>query len=193
MAVVAVGVFLFAHVYHVTVEFFDTHVLQSPIVIRKPYRDRYVSPLPADIKVTPLVTPVEKKKPTPTPIKKAHTFDLVRSVEASDTPSDQEIINYICSKDWDCQTAVAIAKSENFWNLTKSFDCGRMGKVNKNGTVDAGLWQINSIHINSGAITQADALDCFKATDFAYKLYRGRGNTFTAWYAFTNGSYKSHL
>lgn len=67
----AFGVFLFAHTYHVTIEFFDTRVLQSPIVIRKPYRDRYISPLPQGIKVTPLTTPRVTPTPTQKPKKQA--------------------------------------------------------------------------------------------------------------------------
>lgn len=196
-AVIAVGLFIFAHVYHMTVEFFDTHVLQSPIVIRKPYKDRFVDPV-GDIRATPIVEPNEKvltptATPTPPKPKKALKLDVVSDVEASELPSDAKIIDYICSKDWDCKTAVALAKSENFWNLTKSFDCTRQGGMNKNGTRDHGLWQINDIHISSGAITLDDALDCYKATDFAYGLYKGRGDSFSAWSAFNNGSYLGHL
>ena len=36
-----------------------------------------------------------------------------------------------------------------------------------------------------------DAKDCYKATDFAYGLYKVRGN-FSAWSAYNNLSYKNH-
>ncbi len=119
--------------------------------------------------------------PTPTP----------KPAKQSYKPSDEEIVAYIQSKDWDASTAVRIAKSENFFNLTGSFDCTRQGGLNSDGTRDYGLWQINDIHIRSGAITIEDALDCQKATDFAYRLYKGRGN-WSAWSAFNNGSYLAH-
>lgn len=196
LALIGVGMFLFAHLYHVTVEFFETHTLQSPVIFRSPIKDRFISPVPTEVIVTPLERPKRDitGTPTPTPKKRALKADLVGDVYAADiTPSDEEIIAYIRSKDWDDEVAVALAKSENFWNLTRSFDCRRMGGVNKNGTRDHGLWQINSIHINSGAISLEDTLDCFKATDYAYGLWKGRGGNFSAWSAFNNGSYLNHL
>lgn len=175
---------LFAQAYH---WFFSNYEFQSPI------REKIVSPVPSNVRVIPLERPREATpSATPTPTKKAHISDFVPDVQASEVPSDTDIVNYICSKDWDCETAVAIAKSENFWNLTKSFDCSRTGGVNTNGTRDHGLWQINDIHITSGAITLSDAHNCYKATDFAYGLYKGRGN-FSAWSAYNNGSYLAHL
>lgn len=165
--------------------------LRSPLVIQD---KKIIEVVPTK---TPEPTPALTKSPNK-PSKPKSGIHLVPQVQAAEstqvyTPSDTEIIDYIKSKDWDDNIAVAVAKSENFWDLTKSFDCGRKGEINTNGTQDFGLWQINSIHINSGAITMEDALDCKKATDFAYGLYKGRGNTFSAWYAFTNGSYKNHL
>ena len=209
---VALAFFVFAQAYHL---FFSTYRIQTPILIHfQPLiTPRFVSPVPddhdpkavinntePDIKV---ITPKPTSTPTPTPTpKKRVSLHFAPAVEAkeitvqdteSSVPSDAEIIAYIQSKDWDDATAVALAKSENFWNLTKSFDCQRTGAQNKNGTRDHGLWQINDIHIKSGAITLKDANDCFKATDFAYGLYKGRGNTFGAWAAFNNGSYLNHL
>ena len=207
---VALAVFVFAQAYHL---FFSTYRIQSPIVIelRPLITPRFVSPVPddynpkavinntePDIKV---ITPKPTATPTPTPKKKV-SLHFAPAAEAKEVtvqhtepsvPSDAEIIAYIQSKDWDDKVAVALAKSENFWNLTKSFNCSRTGAQNKNGTRDHGLWQINDIHINSGAITLADANDCFKATDFAYGLYKGRNNTFGAWSAYLNKSYLNHL
>lgn len=178
--------------------FFDNYRLQSPIVFRSLVVKKYTSPIPTtkvsptpQISPTRVVTPTKGIKPSPTPKKKV----MIKEVQASETTlktSDQQIADYIKSKDWDYSIAIRLAKSENFWNLTKSFDCARTGGLNKNGTRDHGLWQINDIHINSGAITLEDANDCYKATDFAYGLYKGRGNQWTAWSAFTNGSYLNH-
>lgn len=205
---VALAFFVFAQAYHL---FFSTYRIQTPIMIHfQPLiTPRFVSPVPddhdpkavinntePDIKV---ITPKPTSTPTPTP-KKRVSLHLAAPVEAAEAQvqggvqaTDQAIIDYIRSKDWDDATAVALAKSENFWNLTKSFNCSRTGAQNKNGTRDHGLWQINDIHINSGAITLEDANDCYKATDFAYGLYKGRGGNFTAWSAYNNGSYLNHL
>lgn len=114
--------------------------------------------------------------PTPTPAK--------RSLQ----PSDEEIVAYIQSKDWDDSTAIRVAKSENFYNLNNSFDCNRRGLDNSDGTHDRGIFQINTIHKH---ISDADAYDCFKNIDWAYEIYKGRGN-WSAWSAFNNGSYLAH-
>ena len=129
--------------------------------------------------IDPKATPTPTPKPSPKPAK------------VSLKPSDEEIVAYIQSKDWDASTAVRIAKSENFFNLTGSFNCTRQGGLNSDGTRDHGIFQINDIHIRSGAITLEDANDCYKSTDFAYRLYKGRGN-FTAWSAFNNLAYLNH-
>ena len=153
--------------------------VQSPITVTT---RRVLNPV-VEGGITPTSTPVPSPTVTPTVGQKKKVSRY--------SPSDQEIIDYIKSKDWDDATAIKIAKSENFWNLTKSFDCGRDGAMNKNGTKDHGLWQINDIHIKSGAISLEDTYNCFKATDFAYRLYKARGN-FTAWMAYTNLSYLNH-
>lgn len=185
--------------------FVARYEFQAPIKFQSPIRERHLKPVPdkpvpttrpelRGLDVTPTATPT--LTPTKKPVKRTTEGEkgIVGKVYAAEhAPSDAEIIAYIESKDWDDKVAVALAKSENFWNLTKSFDCGRVGKMNSNGTYDTGLWQINSIHINSGAITLEDAKDCYKATDFAYGLYKGRGNTFNAWSAYKNGSYLNHL
>lgn len=183
-------------------DFSDKYILQVPIEWKGFTRERFVSPIPSssdskrviELNTEPGIKNVSPTMtPTPTPKKRALKIDVVRDVEASELTSDQEIIAYIQSKDWDDTVAVALAKSENFWNYNKSFNCSRTGGLNKNGTRDHGLWQINDIHINSGAITLEDANDCFKATDFAYGLYKGRGGNFSAWSAYLNKSYLNHL
>lgn len=183
-------------------DFTDKYILQFPIEWKGFIRERFVSPVQENLDKNHVIDPKNPEpgiknvtpSPTPTPKKKALKIDVVRDVEASEVSiSDEEIIAYIQSKDWDDTVAVALAKSENFWNYNKSFNCSRTGGLNKNGTRDHGLWQINDIHINSGAITLEDANDCYKATDFAYGLYKGRGGNFSAWSAYNNGSYLNHI
>jgi hypothetical protein len=174
--------------------FFNKYELQTPIVIRLPYKEKEIimpiSETEFNKRMEVKETEEEPKKTSFIPKAEAKEAEVTR-VKAS-TPSDYEIAKMIASYDWDYSTAIRIAKSENFWNLTKSFDCKRQGGVNNNGTRDHGLWQINDIHIKSGAITLEDALDCKKATAFAYGLYKGRGNQWTAWSAYNNGSYANH-
>lgn len=100
IAVTLVGMFIFANLYHMTLVWFETNTLQSPIVFRKPYRDRFMSPVPSGIIVTPLVSPKKavvtpKVTPTPTPKKKALRGDIIGVVEASDIayPYESKIVH----------------------------------------------------------------------------------------------------
>lgn len=173
--------------------FYDRYdiTVQNPfralIVVEDRQQDRkIISPLPDQPEVG------KKKRITPTSKDQSYVPQVQAEMAVYKTvTSDVEIARYIASKNWDYSTAIRIAKSENFWNKTNSFDCTRVGAVNNDGTRDYGLWQINEIHIRSGRITQADALDCFKATDFAFRLYNDREN-WSAWSAYNNGSYLNH-
>lgn len=85
-----IALFLFAHMYHLSAVWLEDNKLQSPIVIRKPWTDRYVSPV-GEPKVTPIrptmapkAVAKPKATPTPTPKKRALKIDLVRDVEASE-------------------------------------------------------------------------------------------------------------
>lgn len=63
--------------------------------------------------------------------------------------------------------------------------------ANNNGSNDAGLFQINSIHVKSGLIGDKDRLDPEKNVRAAYAIYKGSG--FTAWSAYNNLNYKKYL
>jgi hypothetical protein len=100
---------------------------------------------------------------------------------------DTPIKKYICDKfgPYDCKIALAINCAEgNFRD--------EVFHVNDNGTIDFGCWQINQIHITDGEITAKAALDCFKATDWAYAKYKHDGN-WEAWASHNNGSFKKCL
>lgn len=109
-------------------------------------------------------------------------------------PSDKLIADMIKSKNWDYSIAIRLAKSENFWNKTKSFDCARVGGINSDGSWDTGLFQINSIHARTLAKygwTLEDMKDCKKNIEFAYNhIYKSRG--WSAWSAYNNKSYLAH-
>jgi soluble lytic murein transglycosylase-like protein len=64
-------------------------------------------------------------------------------------------------------------------------------KANSNGTDDKGLMQINSIHVDSGLISDEGRFDPHKNVASAYAIYKGSG--YTAWSAFNNGSYLNWL
>lgn len=77
-----------------------------------------------------------------------------------------EIKNYICQKfGKDCEKALAIAKCES------GFNPEAVG-VNKNHSVDRGVFQLNTIHLK---ITNSCAFDARCNIDQAYELFKRRG------------------
>lgn len=106
---------------------------------------------------------------------------------ATKKESDEKIAAYIKSKAWDYHIAIRVAKSENFWNLTKSFDCSRTHK-NGDGSLDIGIFQINSIHVDRFDLEKLK--DCYYNIDAAFILEQEQG--WHIWSAFSNGSYLNH-
>lgn len=91
----------------------------------------------------------------------------------------------VSNYNWDYRTAYAICMAESGGN-PRAFN----GK-NRNGSNDAGLMQINSIHVRSGLIGDEERFDPHKNLEAAYAIYRGSG--FKAWSAYNNGAYKKFL
>ena len=83
----------------------------------------------------------------------------------------------------DCKMAMAISKAEN-----GSRTCELIHK-NKNGSVDVGLFQINTVHFDK--YSQRQLTDCSTNLDAAYELYLEQG--WNPWVAYLNGSYKKFL
>lgn len=143
--------------------------------------------------VVPLTTqkPLEKAQVNKSiPIKEKISSDIV--AQQTD-PTDIEIARYIKSKSWKYEDAIRLAKSENYWNLTGSFNCSRI-HTNKDGSVDYGIFQINSIHsqtLSKLGMTMEDMKNCYKNIDYAYKMWSDQGG-FQAWSAWTNKSYLNH-
>lgn len=95
---------------------------------------------------------------------------------------DSKINKYICKKFGnDCIVALAVVHSEN-----GTMECDRVSRQNTNGTIDRGLWQLNSAY-------HPFIDDCYKNTDKAYAIYLSRGKSFDRWYGFTGGNYKKFL
>ena len=82
----------------------------------------------------------------------------------------------------DCKTAIAVVRAEN-----GTLACDRVSiKPNSDGTIDRGLWQLNSRY-------HPFITDCLENTKRAYEIYKSRGNRFTAWSAFNNGVFKKFI
>lgn len=87
--------------------------------------------------------------------------------------------------DWDYRTAYAICMAESGGN-SQAYNA-----ANRNGSNDAGLFQINSIHVKSGLIGEKDRFDPVQNVKAAYAIYKGSG--WKAWSAYNNGAYAKHL
>ena len=79
--------------------------------------------------------------------------------------------------------AAAIALAESSGNPSS------VSPRNADGTVDQGLWQINSSH-NTWA---TNPLDPLSNAQYAVQLYNGAKQTFSDWVAYNNGSYLTYL
>lgn len=126
----------------------------------------------------------QNMEPTPTPT----VPELINK-----RPSDEFVADLVRSYPWDYSVAIRLAKSENYYNLTGSFDCART-HTNNDGSVDVGLFQINSIHsqrLSSLGMTMEDMKDCRKNADYAFNwVYKHSG--WSPWSAYNNGSYINH-
>jgi hypothetical protein len=120
-------------------------------------------------------------------------FNLVQEAYAeSPKTQDQKIADYIKSKDWDYDTAIRVAKSENAYLSRGHFDCEVTHK-NNNGSIDYGLLQINSIHRVSveayfNEPFETAMSDCFKNIDEAYRIWQDSG--WNPWVSYTGGWWK---
>ncbi len=102
---------------------------------------------------------------------------------------EPEIRAYICPKmgDKDCNIFVAVLKAEN-----GTHECTRDNRgLNRNGSVDVGLAQINWNPKYNPPYSLEDLRDCKFNLDIAIKKYEARG--FQPWYAYTKGAYKKFL
>lgn len=98
------------------------------------------------------------------------------------------IESYICDdRHWgllNCRIALAVAKAES--NLrADTFN------VNTNGSIDIGIFQINSVHYKKPGCSLQDVTDPYKNVDCAYQIWKDSG--FHPWSVFKNGSFKEEL
>lgn len=92
------------------------------------------------------------------------------------------IKKYICEKFGDdCYLALTVVHAEN-----GTLQCDRISPKNTNGTVDRGLWQLNSAY-------HPFISDCYKNTDKAFEIYASRKNTFDRWSSYNAGRHLRFL
>jgi hypothetical protein len=99
---------------------------------------------------------------------------------------EPEIREYVCPKLGDrCDTFIAILKAEN-----GTHECTRDNRgLNRNGSVDVGLAQINWSKSSPYSFEQLQ--DCKFNLDIALRKIEYRG--FQPWVAYNKGTYKKHL
>ena len=123
------------------------------------------------------------------PLVVAHRTETPAAAEAQ---SDQRHAltayqQYACTKFGPaCRVALAIQRAENPEGKCETYH------HNSNGTLDWGYFQVNTIHLKRAGLNLRDLLDCKANIDFAYQLYREKGD-FTPWSTFNNGAYRRYL
>ena len=94
---------------------------------------------------------------------------------------------YACQKFGSaCAVALAIQRSENPQGKCEIYH------YNRDGTLDWGYFQINTVHLKRQGVNLRDLLDCKTKIDFAYQLYL-ESQGFTAWTVYNNGRYRRFL
>jgi hypothetical protein len=166
LALVVIGIILASlwYVFRVISNWFDNHRVQ--------YNQPVKIVLNAPIEI------VERKKDI------EYIIEAVEELPKLDNLTPIE--DYICEK-WgvyDCRVALAVARAESgmradAWN------------VNSNGSIDIGIFQLNSVHYKKDGCGLADVVDPYKNVDCAYQIWEAQG--WTPWVAFTNGSFKGNL
>jgi hypothetical protein len=114
-------------------------------------------------------------------------IEVISPIVVMDYPEevDTDIEKYICEK-WglmDCKMALAVAKAES------GLKCDALN-INTNGTVDLGVFQLNTTHLKKGGDWNlANMGDCYKNVDLAHQLWTEQG--WNPWVAYLSGSYLS--
>lgn len=85
------------------------------------------------------------------------------------------------------QIAVAISLAESGGNETA------VSPKNADGTIDVGLWQINSTHKTSHPTWTSEWLKVPSNNAKAMATLSGNGSKWTDWVAYTNGKYKNFM
>lgn len=82
-------------------------------------------------------------------------------------------------------TMMAIAMAESSWNPNATHR-------NSNGSIDQGLFQINSIH-RGNSWYPSNPMDPLQSAVAAYNIWKGAGGTYRDWTVYNSGAYKKFL
>lgn len=116
----------------------------------------------------------------------------MRTVEAQKAQRDARSSltayqQYACQKFGPaCRVALAIQRSENPQGKCEVYH------YNRDGTLDWGYFQINTVHLKRRGVNLRDLLDCKANIDFAYQLYV-ENQGFTPWSVYNSGRYRRYL
>lgn len=89
---------------------------------------------------------------------------------------------------WNCNIMIAIAKSENGYEMhSNTWGADRTYRGNSNGSVDTGIFMINSVHGYSVEYLQ----DAGNNIEVAYKVWLSQD--YSAWVDYNNGRYLKYL
>lgn len=135
---------------------------------------------------------IQLQKPIEVIERKVTILELVQKRDSLPEPKT-DIEKYICEK-WgiyDCKIALAIARAEGLKYDENGKVIPDLFNINTNGSMDVGVFQINSIHYHKPQCQLKDMVDPIKNVDCAYSIYEGSG--WGAWSAFNNGSFEKHL
>ena len=99
----------------------------------------------------------------------------------------EPIEQYICEK-WgvyDCKVALAVTRAESGMR-EEAFNT-----YNFNGSLDVGIFQLNSVHFDKPGCSLKEVVDQYKNVDCAYQIYEDQG--WSPWVVFNSGSFKDHI
>lgn len=135
---------------------------------------------------------IELQKPIEIVERKLTIIEIAQQKDKLPEPKT-DIEKYICEK-WgvyDCKIALAVAKAEGLAYDENGEVIPDLFNINTNGSMDVGIFQINSIHYKKPQCKLKDMIDPVKNVDCAYSIYERSG--WNAWSAFNNGSYEKQL
>lgn len=90
----------------------------------------------------------------------------IKTAKAEELTTEQ-YIRLVFGKD--APTALLVAKAES------GMRCDAQNVNKGTNSLDAGLFQINSVHLKKAGWKIGDLLDCHRNTDMAYKIFKGSG------------------
>lgn len=82
-------------------------------------------------------------------------------------------------------TMMAIAMAESSWNPNATHS-------NSNGSVDNGLFQINTIH-RGNSWYPSNPMDPLQSAIAAFNIWKGAGGTYRDWTVYNSGAYRQYL